>query len=387
MSEVDFTPYSPSTSSWLTSKLNEAQVSIRGSLLNTMMSRMTEEEASILAQHMGYIEAKQKEQGVSAPSVVVEEEKISSPTEHNPYERYMQTQNSYTTDTETHLLHDQLGELVLDLGYKMIYRTSVVALSRTPVWEKQRILRPNRARAMADEKIRRGPPSMHIPGVITMFYDKETGKTGIIDGQHRAASLVLLSQEGHWHPFERNISVEVFHTEGEDSVMSLFTEINSAEPVRLIDMPTHDPVSSRLRSAIDLAVDQLEVDYPAMFGGSRCRAPNVNADKLRDDLFQSNFLPRNGIRTAKQLQRALLKVNRALARHKEEQWEHLVGKVVALNLEDGGEGDGDTDLHENVNESGHGQEKFELPKSFLTAHRKAKKNKFYLGLTSKWMDC
>ena len=157
-----------------------------------------------------------------------------------------------------------------------------------------------------------------MPGVITMYLDKESGATGIIDGQHRAAALILLAQEGHWDPFARNVMVEVFHTSGEKQVMDLFCEINSAEPVRLIDMPTHDPVSSKIKLAIDEAVESLEAQYPGMWGGPRCRAPNLNADKFRNDLFESSFMTRNGLKTTKQLQRALKRANSHLMKKQNE---------------------------------------------------------------------
>lgn len=42
---------------------------------------------------------------------------------------------------------------------------------------------------------------------------------------------------GHWDERKNNVVVEVFETEGEDSVAALFSAINAAEPVRLIDLP------------------------------------------------------------------------------------------------------------------------------------------------------
>jgi hypothetical protein len=70
-----------------------------------------------------------------------------------------------------------------------------------------------------------------------MFVDKATGKSGIIDGQHRAGALMILSQGGHWDGLEQNVLIDVFETETEEQVVALFKEINSAEPVRLVDMP------------------------------------------------------------------------------------------------------------------------------------------------------
>lgn len=140
------------------------------------------------------------------------------------------------TSSDVFLYHPLLGELVSDLGYKRLYLTNVQGLARTPVWKKQRILRPERAALIADDKIRKGFKST-LSGVISLYQDKETREFGIIDGQHRAGALMILAQRGYWDETKRNILLEVFPTHGEDSVISLFREINAAEPVRLIDLP------------------------------------------------------------------------------------------------------------------------------------------------------
>lgn len=350
-------------------QLQDTQAALRGSLLNTMMKRVTAEEAQKLAEHWGYMESKSEHIQEVHQQKTKTKQQVATHTEINPYayEHYLKDNRA----TETHLLHPHFGELVMDLTYKKVYLTSVMNLSRTPVWEKQRILRPNRARAIADEKVSK--QSFHMPGVLTMFQDIHSEQTGIIDGQHRAAALIILAQEGHWDPYARNVMVDVFPTTSEKEVMSLFTEINLGEPVRLIDMPTHDPVSSKMKVIIDEVVDQLTREYPAMFGGPRCRSPNLNPDKFRDDLFVSQFMSRHNLRTAKQLYRAVKKVNSALHRQKEEAWADMIGKVAKINLDDDNEA------------SAMSNNEMQLPKGFFSAHKKARKNKFYLGLTSKWM--
>lgn len=132
--------------------------------------------------------------------------------------------------------HPVFGKRIASLGYKNVYLTSVSALTTTQVWERQRTLRPDRAARIAASKVALGRTSS-LSGVITMFVDKATGKSGIVDGQHRAGALMLLSQGGHWDGLEQNILIDVFETENEDQVIALFKEINSAEPVRLVDMP------------------------------------------------------------------------------------------------------------------------------------------------------
>ena len=134
------------------------------------------------------------------------------------------------------VIHPIFGKKIVDLGYKTVYLTSVAMLARTQVWERQRTLRPERAARIAASKVALGR-TKSLSGVITMFCDKETGLSGIVDGQHRAGALMMLSQQGHWEGHEKNILIDVFETKSDEEVVALFKEINSAEPVRLVDMP------------------------------------------------------------------------------------------------------------------------------------------------------
>lgn len=109
--------------------------------------------------------------------------------------------------SEKLLYHPLLGELVTDVGYKRIYMTSVHALARTPVWKKQRILRPERAALIADDKLRKGLQHS-LPGVITLYQDTITKEIGIIDGQHRAGALMILAQRGI-SPFTNTILIRL----------------------------------------------------------------------------------------------------------------------------------------------------------------------------------
>lgn len=103
---------------------------------------------------------------------------------------------SFTSTQDIVLFHPLLGELVADLGYKRVYVTSVAALARTPVWKKQRILRPERAALIADDKVRKGLQTS-LPGVITIYEDIVNKEIGIIDGQHRVGALMILAQRGN----------------------------------------------------------------------------------------------------------------------------------------------------------------------------------------------
>jgi len=96
---------------------------------------------------------------------------------------------------EVSVHHPLLGELVANLGYKMLFLTSVKSLVLTPVWKKQRILRPERAALIAKDKVRNGLASS-MSGTIALYIHRRTKEIGIIDGQHRAGALMILAQEG-----------------------------------------------------------------------------------------------------------------------------------------------------------------------------------------------
>ena len=178
--------------------------------------------------------------------------------------------------------------MVSDLGYKKVYLTNILRLSQAKVWEQQRILRPERAAAIAQDKLKHydstvGTSSIHMPGVITMFEDIKTGLSGIIDGQHRAAALVMLAQEDYWGLHDRNILVDVFATSNENQIMDLFVEINKGEPLRDIDMPSRDVngIDSKRRLIVTGAVTLLAEKYAQMFkNNTKCRAPYLNIGKL-----------------------------------------------------------------------------------------------------------
>jgi hypothetical protein len=110
---------------------------------------------------------------------------------------------------DAELYHPLFGELLMDVGYKKVYLTSVHSLARTPVWKRQRILRPERAAIIADEKIRRG---LHgsVAGVISLYQDENSREVGIIDGQHRAGALMVLCQRGNILTFSMPSSIMTY---------------------------------------------------------------------------------------------------------------------------------------------------------------------------------
>lgn len=227
--------------------------------------------------------------------------------------------NSVSTSTSM-LFHPVLGERLTDLGYKTLYLTNVRALVSAPVWRKQRILRPERASLIAKDKIKNGLGGS-LPGSIIMFMDKgigsigrimlaylllillyspDSGEIGIVDGQHRAAALMILAEKGHWDLDKRNILVEVFFTSrksnssGDGSVTEnssagdtlddmevarLFREINSAEPVLLIDLPQEEELEAEIKSSASDGEQQ--TSYPESDAKEQLATASGTASKKR----------------------------------------------------------------------------------------------------------
>ena len=81
---------------------------------------------------------------------------------------------------------------------------------------------------------------------------------------------------------------------------SLFTEINKAEPVQLVDLP--DKADAAEKQILEDAAQVLALDFPTMFKPStRCRAPHINVDVLRDKCFRANVVERYEIQSAAEL--------------------------------------------------------------------------------------
>ena len=255
-------------------------------------------------------------------------------------------------------VHPVLGPVVSDLGYKRVHLMSAGKLGTVPIWEKQRIYRHTRAKAMASDKEK----TLHLgyPGVICLYEDNN-GKLTIIDGQHRVGMMQVLKEKFNKEVQDGNadstnemseldqVLVEVYSQKAsnENLAEEIFLEINKAEPVKLIDMP--GVANAKDRNVITEAVDRLRNQYPEMFSSSqRCRAPNVNVDNMRNNLFGADIMKRHNLTTGKQLHDWMMEQNAAL------------GKKYENNEEAQGW----------INEK---------------AWKKASRNGFYLGLESTWL--
>lgn len=113
--------------------------------------------------------------------------------------------------------------------------------------------------AEAISRAKRHDPSLGLPGVVTLYElgapassagdgagaGRDTARfRAILDGQHRVGALRLLARhagaaaaaEAPPPPWER-VLVEVYPLESEAEAAALFTEINSSQPVMLVDLP------------------------------------------------------------------------------------------------------------------------------------------------------
>lgn len=215
--------------------------------------------------------------------------------------------------------HPVLGQLVADMGYKKIYCASIKQLGDVVIWEQQRILRKERAHAIAREKARRSFP-VKLPGIITL-YQLPDGQYKLLDGQHRLAALKILADTGIINKDTNFCLVEVFALEKESEARALFLEINSAMPVKLIDMP--DGIGSRpdIKCIIDGAMNRMLSRYPAFFKSSlNPKLPHINIDNLRDDLYQHHVVERQGLKTARELEEWLQQVNEILSQKHDKDW-------------------------------------------------------------------
>jgi len=198
--------------------------------------------------------------------------------------------------------HPILGPAFVDLGYKRVHITSARALAAIPIWEKQRVYRHDRAKGMATDKQR--TTELGLPGIISL-HEAEDGQLAILDGQHRVGMMAILQSKGmdtDQLDLER-VLVEVFPQHSNSSIAhasDIFTEINKAEPVKLVDMPGIAKKADR--NIINDGAQMLMDSYPDMFKPSqRCRSPHLNIDNLRDALFASDVLKRHSVKSSKAL--------------------------------------------------------------------------------------
>ncbi|KOO30123.1 hypothetical protein Ctob_012497 [Chrysochromulina tobinii] len=229
--------------------------------------------------------------------------------------------------------HPVFGELIADFGYKRLYRGSPTTLwAGTMLWERQRAFRQERANLIAAAKAK--SKATGWPGAIAVVERSSSGSeasapTGhgggtaigtLIDGQHRLGAAHLLAQRGKLDGALASILVEVYPPMEEQGVKDLFTEINRAEPVLLVDLP-EGGASDQDNAILTAAAEELAQRYPAMFKPSHgCRPPHLNVDVLRAELHRAEVLSRHKLASAAELLDWVDKANRDLGARSDEQW-------------------------------------------------------------------
>ena len=219
------------------------------------------------------------------------------------------------------LRHPVFGKLLVDLGYKRVFLANPVTLwAATPVWEKQRAFRQDRAARMAKSKLTSVVEGW--PGSITVVTKgpavplggggggmeggvegveggvaEEVLRSSIIDGQHRLGASQLMdpsalaaasaaasadaSADASGGAVEggallvdalrerrdnalKAILVEVYADMDDAGVRKLFVEINKSEPVKLVDLPDVG-ASERDQQALMSAAEELRTMFTPMF--------------------------------------------------------------------------------------------------------------------------
>ena len=280
----------------------------------------------------------------------------------------------------TELEHPVLGRQIASFpGGRKIFMTPIERLAEVPVWEKQRAFREDRSTAMAASLIKQAkkqqlPAPRGFAGSIVVCdgsesFDGELSKLSIIDGQHRVGAMTILLAKKAFGEAPPSMLVEVHHVQTQKDVSVLFREINMAEPVAEVDLPDLELPGGAAQGAakdaivrvINEVADELKEMYPAMFKPtSRCRAPHLHLDTLRDNLYTSGVAEAVAGKSRKhgaaKLMAHLQRVNDKMAARSEQEWR------AALS---GG--------------------KTSVPAAMERALEKAKAEGLFLGLDKSWL--
>ncbi|GBG31416.1 Hypothetical Protein FCC1311_076402 [Hondaea fermentalgiana] len=229
--------------------------------------------------------------------------------------------------------HPWFGKHLYDMknGQQEVYKRVYVASSRELFkhvrrWYAQRRVDETRVQQIVNAK--RNDPS--FLGTISIFqFAEDVSRTpdeiqacAIIDGQHRSHAIAKLLKE---MPEDQDIEIliEVYNVRSEIEVKNLFVEINKGESVQDIDLPKH--LESAFKRNVDEVCERLQKEFPDMFKGERCRAPNLHRDRLRNDLFHSNRLEASEqSASANALYDAIITCNSMLSKRPEEKWPESV---------------------------------------------------------------
>ena len=215
--------------------------------------------------------------------------------------------------------HETFGTLLRDFGHKRVYAMpagNLASKEKVRVYDQQRAFRAERSEVIAAEKAKEAVFS--LPGVISVAEgtaktrpdarrapsaranlrrrSKDSGEDSgevslsILDGQHRVGAIEILLKRGVLSPSDE-ILVEVFPDVDDRRARHLFSEINAAQPIRLVDAP--GSASPDLKWMLEGACARAKQKYPAMFSAShRPKLPRLNVDALRQELFDAEVATR-----------------------------------------------------------------------------------------------
>ena len=177
----------------------------------------------------------------------------------------------------------------------------------------------------------------------------------VIDGQHRLGAAHLLSQRGKLSAPLQDILVEVYPAMSDKKIGEIFTEINRAEPVTLVDLP-EGGATPQANAVLTEAAERLRERHPAMFKHSHgCRAPHLNVDVLRNEMYKADLVGRHGFTSADALLAWLDARNDELATREQGEWSVQGSRVSSRD-------------------------------ALSNAMGKAKEQRLFLGLTWEWLQ-
>jgi hypothetical protein len=188
----------------------------------------------------------------------------------------------------------------------LIQCDAIDLIENIQVWDRQRIIQETHVREIVQyqEAFHRENGDYNFVGIfyICGINDKDYR---IIDGQHRLAAMNHLSKKNPENSFR--INVWVTSVKSEIDRIQLFQNINLSRPVSLSDL-LQDEESNIINSTAEYFYKK----YKSFFSDTNLakpRRPNMKLDVFKNELLQQGVVHILGIRTHKELIRAILETN------------------------------------------------------------------------------
>ena len=189
----------------------------------------------------------------------------------------------------------------------LIQCDAVDLIENIPVWDRQRIIQETHVREIVEyqEAFYKENGDYNFVGVfyICGINDKDYR---IIDGQHRLAAMNHLSKKNpDFEGFRINVWASSVKTELDR--IQLFQNINLSRPVSLSDL-----LQDEEGNIVNATTEYLYKKYKSFFSDTNLakpRRPNLKLDTFKNELIQQGVVHILGIRTHKELIRAILDTN------------------------------------------------------------------------------